>query len=177
MLILICGWFFWFLVVDVWFFFSLLLFLPQTEKNGYNTQFPSHRCLFASGQRTFNTGGIFKKNINFFFLIFLMLILIACWFFWYWVLGVDVWFFFFFLLFLPQTEKIWYNTQFPSHICLFVSGVSMGTWPLGWGTRNVVLWVGRIPSHSTVCLLLWIDKSRVEDKRYICVSVWWKTTN
>jgi hypothetical protein len=28
-----------------------------------------------------------------------------------------------------------------------------------------------------VCCLLWIDKSRVQDKMYIWVSVWWKTTN
>jgi hypothetical protein len=29
---------------------------------------------------------------------------------------------------------------------------------------------------SSDCLL-WIDKARVKDKRYIWVSVWWKTTN
>ncbi len=61
-----------------------------------------------------------------------------------------------------------------------------------WGTRNIVLWVVRIPSHSTLCLigspleqgcslifcigcLLWIDKERVKEKTYIWVSVWWKT--
>ncbi len=74
------------------------------------------------------------------------------------------------------TTKVWTGGLC---LCLFATGLKK-TRAEGKKMSRKKLWrirkAGKTLKFWRFVCLLWIDKARAKDKRYIWVSVWWKTT-